>query len=129
MTSTVTIDTITHDPANDELVLYLVEDGPWPASEEDWRACIRSIQDRILSAVEIAVDGGLTTRYPDSVGKGVRIQIDSPAGCPAPLEELVEAVARFLREDPSYAAAIEKSLHIRSLRVVTGTEMGRFGGR
>jgi hypothetical protein len=125
----VNIDLITEDPGSGEFVMYLVEDGPWPTSDSDWNLRLRSIQDRIFSAADVAIDGLLAEKYPDSSGSPVRIQIDSPSGCPSKLEALVEAVRTFFREDPSYSAAINNSSHIAGIRVVTGKEMGRFQGQ
>jgi hypothetical protein len=122
----VTIDLVTHDPATDEYVLYLVEDGPWPVREAEWKPHLKAIQDRILSAIDIAIDGQLANRYPDSVRKGIRVQIDSPHGCPEPLEKLIAAIKGFLRTDPSYLEAITGSSFFRGLRVITGKQLGRF---
>ena len=126
MSERVTIDHVTQDPRTDEFVLYLVDDGPWPDVESEWKARLKAIQDRVLAAADVAIDGHLAARYPDSMGKAVRIQIDSPAGSPGRLEELVSALKRFLREDESYASATAASKFIRGLRLVTGKELGRF---
>lgn len=126
MTTPVTIDLITEDHKNGEWVLYLVEDGPWPTVDSEWRSYLMRIQQRVLAAVDIAVDGHLAAKYPDSQGCEVRIQVDSPSGSPKRLDELIEALKRFLGSDPVYSKAIEDSGNIRGLRVVTGREMGRF---
>lgn len=126
MPRAVTVDLVTHDEKSGEFVLYLVEDGPWPFDEAGWRECLAAIQERILSVADVAIDGLLARQYPDSAGKAVRIQIDSPSGCPRQLTTLIEAVRRFLSEDESYAAGVASSPQIRGLRVVTGQEIGRF---
>ena len=126
MSEKVTIDLVTHDPHSDEFVLYLVEDGPWPTRESEWKECLKGIQDRILAAADAAIDGHLAQKYPDSVGKSIRIQVDSPNGCPDRVDNLVAAVKTFLNHDPSYISTIGASPHIRGLRVVTAKEMGRF---
>lgn len=126
MSKAVTIDLVTYDQVHDEFVLYLVEDGPWPHDEADWTSCLSGIQDRIFSAADVAIDGHLTEKYPDSAGKAIRIQVDSPGGCPIPLEDLVASVGRFLGNDQAYASAIRSSPKIRGIRVVTGKQMGRF---
>ena len=126
MPVSVKIDLVTHDPASDEFVLYLVEDVPWPESEEEWQLRLKAIQDRVLAAADVAIDGHLAGKYPDSIGKSVRIQVDSPLHYQERVTELISDVDRFLVEDPSYAKAVRSSRHIRGIRVVTGTEMGRF---
>jgi hypothetical protein len=126
VSESLTADLVTYDQGNDEYVLYLVEDGPWPHDEAEWRARLSGIQGRILSAADVAIDGHLAEKYPDSRGRKVRIQVDSPAGSPNQLEDLVGAVERFLREDPAYSEAIKNSGQIQGLRVVTGKQLGRF---
>jgi hypothetical protein len=44
----VEIDLITEDSPNEEYVLYLVEDGPWPTKELDWKPTLKSIQDQSI---------------------------------------------------------------------------------
>lgn len=122
----VTVDIVTDDPANDEVVLYLVEDGPWPADEASWTERLRPVQDRLYDAVDAAVDGHLAARFPDTHGKKLRIQVDSPGGCPIRLQQLVERFRRALTEGRDYREAIRRSDFISGLRVVTGHEMGRF---
>src|SRR5262245_19851706 len=126
MSKRVTINHITHDPRTDEFVLYLVEDGPWPSAESGWETRLKAIQDRVLDAADVAINGYLAAKYPDAVGNGVRIQVDSPFGSPQQLDELVCALKCFLVEDESYATAIANSKSIRGLRLVTGKEIGRF---
>jgi len=126
MTASVTIDLITYDGANDEFVLYLVEDGPWPTEQAARKVLLKAIQDRVLSAADAAIDGAVSGEYPDAMNKAVRIQIDSPSGSPEDLDRLVSAIREFISTDPTYVGAIAGSPHIRGLRVVTGKELGRF---
>src|SRR5437867_948264 len=126
--ATVSIDLITYDGAHDEFALYLVEDGPWAAEEKERKAQLKVIGDRVLFAVDAAVDGVVSRNYPDALNKAIRIQVDSPHGSPEDLDRLVTAIREFLRTDATYSAAIAGSRYIRGLRVVTGKVMGRFGG-
>lgn len=121
-----TVDFVTYDPHSDEFVLYLVEDGPWPSTDDEWRNCLKEIQDHILDVVDSAVDGGVAKRFPDSKGRPIRIQVDSPHGAPIQLEELIAAVCRFLSDDREFRTAIDESAHIKGLRLVTGKQLGRF---
>jgi hypothetical protein len=122
----VTLDLVTYDGANDEYVLYLVEEAPWPESGDGWHRRLKMIQDRILAAVDVAVDGLFAGKYPDSRGKAIRVQIDSPSGCPDQLAQLVSAVSEFVTKDASYVQAIAGSEFVTRLRIVTGAQMGRF---
>ena len=83
----VTINFVTTDLKDGELVLYLVEDGPWPTVEAEWELKLKRIQDRILDTVQAVLDGPVLAKYPHAAGKRVRIQVDSPQGCPEPLAD------------------------------------------
>jgi len=121
----VKIDLITHDAANDEFVLYLVEDGPWPDSKSEWRECLLKIQNRIFDAIDVAVEGHLAVKYPESSGKKIRVQIDSPHGVPPHLKELVFKIRQYLESEQG-RSAVAQSRFIKGLRVVLGHELGRF---
>jgi hypothetical protein len=126
MKTILVIDTITYDPSNDEYVLYLVEDGEWPTDDEGWNECLRRIQNRIFDALDTVVDGHLLKQYPDSIGKTVRIQIDSPHGTPEPLHDLVLKIKDYIMNNVEYQEALTLSAFVRDIRIVTGAEMGRF---
>jgi len=123
----VTIDIVTQDPVNDEVVMYLVDDGPWPDDDAGWIERLRPIQEWLYGAADAAIDGHLAARYPDMRGKKVRIQVDSPSGCPPQLESLVQRFQQALAESHDYREAVLRSEFISGLRVVTGHQMGRFG--
>lgn len=122
----IAIDFVTHDPAHDEFALYFVEDGPWNLDNSMEENSLRQIQDKVFDAMDAAIDGGLATALPDSLGKKVRIQIDSPSGCPDLLQELVTKINEYIQGTAEYASAINHSTFIAGLRVVTGKSMGRF---
>jgi hypothetical protein len=123
---TAKIDLITETPDTGEFALILVEDGPWPSEETGWRECLSRIQHRIYDAIDIAVDGHLAAKYPESKGRSVRVQIDSPSGLPPSLEKLVVNMREHIEADADYSSAVKKSQFIDGLRIVTGHEMGRF---
>jgi hypothetical protein len=126
---TLKVDLVTQDPSSGELVVYLVEDGPWPASPDQMNARLREIQDRLYLALDAAIDGQIAQRFPNARGRAIRIQVDSPSGCPAELQRLVERFRALVAEDSEYGRAIRDSVHLGSLRVLTGAELGRFNGR
>ena len=123
---TVDINHVTEDPNNGELVLYLVEDGPWSTGEAMLIEQLQRIEKRILDAAEGAATGCLADVFPDSMGAKVRIQVDSPHGAPPALDVLISELRRFLCVDPKYSELIRMSKFISALRLVTGKEMGRF---
>jgi hypothetical protein len=128
MPSEVRIDLISYDPMDDEFALYLLEDGPWPQKGSAWKKCLSRIQSRVFDAIDTAVDGHLASRYPDSSGKKVRVQVDSPQRLPLEVSDLIARIREHIAKDNVYKAAIARSPFIKGLRITTGHEMGRFGG-
>ena len=126
MSERATADMVTHDPKTDELVLYLIEDGPWPESDSDYGGVLKSIQDKILDLVDASIDGGIAAIYPESVGKQIRIQVDSPKGCPQQLDNLIRNLGKYLVTSEEYGSALKNSAFLTGLRVVSGHMMGRF---
>jgi hypothetical protein len=129
MTVTITVDRVAVDHRLNEYVLYFVEDGPWQGDAEGLSAQLLAIQDRVLSAVDAAIDGGLAKLYPDSVGMNVRVQVDSPHGCPQRLQDLVDALQSHVKTDATYASALRDSEYVSAIRIVTGHQLGRFAPR
>lgn len=121
-----TVDLLTTDPLRGEAVLYLVEEAPWPEDDTGWRSRLRVLQDRLYAAIDAAVDGHLAGRFPDLRGRPVRIQVDSPSGCPAQLSAFVTRFAEALVGPGEYRDAIAKSEFVSGVRIVTGDQMGRF---
>ena len=74
MSHRVTIDLVTYKPDTDKFIIVLVEEGPW--AENQVRDNLERLQDRLYNCVDVAVDGHLATKYPDSRGKGVVIRLD-----------------------------------------------------
>jgi hypothetical protein len=122
----VTLDIVSTDPVHGEGVVHLVEEGPWPEDDSGWNARLRELQDRLYNAVDAVVDGHLAGKFPDLHGKPVRIQIDSPSGCPARLQAFVRTFGEALAHPGEYREAIASCVFVSGLRVVTGHEMGRF---
>jgi hypothetical protein len=121
-----TIDFITETPETGEFALILVEDGPWPNKDANWNECLSRIQNRIYDAIDIAIDGHLAAKHPNSKGRSVRVQIDSPSGLPPALAKLVARMKEHIEKDAEYSKAIKQSRFVQNLRISTGHEMGRF---
>jgi hypothetical protein len=123
MMSQVTINFITEDSANDEYVLYLVEEGPWFPSQIEER--MRSLQERIYNAVDAAMDGHVAAKCPDSKGRRVRVQVDCHDDPPPDVDEMVTRINDFVGGDEQYQRDVSGSCFVRALRVVTRSQMGR----
>jgi len=80
-----TVDLITHDPKRDQFVLIIVHSGAWDGSadEED------SLLQKLNSYLHFALDGELTRRYPQAMGKNIRLQIDGTSGPPPNIINLI----------------------------------------
>jgi len=126
MGESLTINHVTEDPSNSEIVLYLIEDGPWPDDGAAWTEVIGRIKRRILVAADLVIDGMFAEKFPDSVGKKFRIQVDCPSGTPPEIQELVTSVSDIFANHQVYADAIRQSQFVSALRAVTGAELGRF---
>jgi hypothetical protein len=80
------IDMVALDRAG-EYVLIMVEDRPWTGAA----AQVHQLRDKINTYALFALDGGMVSRYPDSEGKPVRIQLEcrtAPTGAIARLIDL-----------------------------------------
>lgn len=118
----VLIDIISEDTKQKEWALYLVENGPWKRAEVEDR--LRELQDRIYDAVDVALNGLLAAKYPESKGKKIRIQVDSYDRAPPDLAIVVRGIARHIRKDPDYQRDIRKSEFVKGIRIVSMAQNG-----
>jgi hypothetical protein len=112
-TQRVKIDVVTEHPATGVFALILVETGPWKAGTED--AELRRIQARLYDCVDVAVDGHLAATYPKSLGRPVRIQLDTydiPEGLVRPF---FDRFAEHVRTWPEVQQAIQAKHNVTSL--------------
>jgi hypothetical protein len=119
----VTFDIVASHPEHGEAIVYLVEDGPWPEDDAGWNTRLHELQDRLYNAVDAVVDGQLASRFPELQGKPVRVQVDSPRGCPERVQDFVRRFGEALRAPGEYRDAIAGSEFVNGLRVVTGCDM------
>ena len=71
--SEVTIDLVTERP-DGRFAMILVEQGPWTGDRDKH---LRMLQDRLYDYVDVAIDGHLAKRFPESSGRGIVIRIDA----------------------------------------------------
>lgn len=112
----VKVDFFTLDEAHEEYVMYLVEEGPWLPDDMPLR--LSALQERIYSAVDVAIDGHLGKEHPESMGMKVRIQVDLHDDAPPDIETLVRRLSDHIAKNPEYLADVAKSPYLRGLRVV-----------
>jgi hypothetical protein len=111
-----TIDIVTDDPNNDEIVLYLVEESPWDDSPIEDR--LKKIQERIYNTVDVVIDGQFSTKYPDSKGRKIRIQIDCYDPPSDQISKLVEGLSSFVKDNEEYQSAISLKGNAESIRII-----------
>jgi hypothetical protein len=120
--ATITLDLIADDPKNDEFVIYLVENGPW---EGDPRQRLQALQKRLYDAFDVVTEGVLASKYPESKGRRIRIQVDSHKSPPETTLNLVRKFATYIYENDEYRMAIRESPFVADVCVVNGTDIGR----
>ena len=118
----ISFDLITEDPKNNEFVVYLVETGPWSDASNER---LEKLQGRLYNALEVVVEGALASKYPESKGRRIRIQVDSHNSPPETMLNLVREFAAFIHESNEYQKAIRKSPFVTDVRVVYGSDLGR----
>jgi len=122
------VELVTHDEEHQEYVVYLVEDREPPKQNAALVSHLKRIQDRLFDCIDTVVKGQFAKQFPLSHGKRIRIQIDSPIHYSVEVADLICAVRQFIATDLTYLQAIQSSPYLESLRIVSGHEMGRFGG-
>ena len=117
------IDLITRDDANNEFVLYIIEEGPWEGRPVDeW---LQLIEARINNAIEIASDGYLAAKFPSSRGGAVRIQVDLYNNPPLEAELFVSKMSIIIEENVEAMTRIREMGNVSRIRLVTRSMMGR----
>jgi hypothetical protein len=106
-----TINLITVRP-DGTFVLRLVEDGPWANPIDDE---LHRLQERIYNCVDIAIDGHLASKYPESNGKPVVIRLDSYATPYEPVQEFFQAFVEHIANSPEIQRDICLKRFISSL--------------
>lgn len=118
----ITFNLITDDPKNDECVVYLVEAGPW---SDALHMRLEKLQVRLHDAFDAVVDGALASKYPETKGRRIRIQVDCHNSPPETVLDLVRKFAAFIHDDKEYQKAIKESPFVADVRVVNGSDVGR----
>jgi hypothetical protein len=109
----VTIDLITHRPKDDKYEMILVEEGPWPDGEIIPK--LRELQERLYNYVDVAVDGQLASKYPDSKGKGVVIRLECYDTPEDVLANFYDRFSKHVMNSPEIQEDIRSKLFIKSL--------------
>jgi len=106
------IDLVTYDPKRKAHILIAVEQGPWT---DDTTAHLQRLQDRLYDYVVIAVDGLLATKYPESFGKSVIIQLDCYDVPRIAVEQFFFSFSEHVHASKEIQAAIKHHGHIKEI--------------
>ena len=100
--------------------MVIVEEGPWRDAVE---VQLGRVQDRLYGCIDAALDGQLASKYPESQGKKIVIQLDCYN---LPRDEVAEFFERFssgVLETASYRVALNKSRFVRGISFELNFEM------
>lgn len=89
------IDLITLDSKNNEVVLIMVERRPWGTSADQ----LLELQAKINSYLAFALDGEMRKKLPESVGRSIRIQLDTESEPDADTWHFIDVVKEKLQEE------------------------------
>jgi hypothetical protein len=88
----------------DAVELFIVQDAPWTGSD----AQLQSFQDKVQTYVAYAVDGQMTTAYPETQGLPWRIVLHAQTGPPD--RRTAEAIAALSARLPEHGGEFETRL-------------------
>ena|ERR1700722_12733453 len=103
------IDLVTYDPKRDAHILVAVETGDGSTDS------LRRLQERLHDYVDIAVDGFLAQKYPESRGKSVVIRLDCYDMPRETCEQFFFRFAEFVHSSREIQAAIAEHGHIKDI--------------
>lgn len=107
-----TIDLIT-TATDGTYILGLVEEGPWGRKRAETQ--LRRIQQRLYDAIDVAIDGHLAARYPESRGRAVVIRLTCYDTPDEPVREFFDAFVTHARTDPEIQHALQAGGWVKSL--------------
>ena len=109
------VDLVSENKDGSEFSLHLIEGDPWDDTEMPTK--LRRIQDRIYDAIDIALDGKLAQKYPDSKGKLVNIVVRLQGKYPRQAVELVTGLNKLIISSGEYQAEIAKSSFVSGILI------------
>jgi hypothetical protein len=107
----VTVDALAKDP-DGSFLLCFAEEGPW---ESDEVTRLRAIQNTLYDYFDVAVDGHLAERYPETSGKRIVIRVDTYGTPPGTVADFVAKFAEHIASSGEHQEAIRSSPHVASI--------------
>ena len=88
------IDLVNIDPTKDFVTLVIVQDAPWPKGQ----ALLQALVSKVNTYMSFARLGTMTTQYPESAGKKVRLQLMSHMKLNAEVKTAVKNLGAALKK-------------------------------
>lgn len=106
------VDFVVGGATSDEWRLVLVEEEPWldPIDVE-----LRRIQDRLYDCLDVILDGHLTERFPEALGKRVVVQLDCYDLRREKVEAFFESFASSVFLQGDYRLALERQKYVQDI--------------
>jgi hypothetical protein len=106
------VDFVAQGAREGEWKMVLVEEGPWSGSID---VQLRRVQDRLYGAVDAALEGRLSEKFPESKGKAIIVQLDAYN---LPRDEVSEFFDRFSKgilSLPDYQQALNGNAFVKGI--------------
>ena len=105
------VDFIAKSETTDTWRMVLVEDGPW--SEIDVE--LTRLQNRLYDCVDAALDGQLSQKFPETLGKNILIQLDGYNLPEEKISQFFNAFANNVMLIDDYANALERNEYVKAI--------------
>jgi hypothetical protein len=106
------VDFVARQSAGGVWKLVLVEQGPWIGSLTD---NLSRVQERLYDCIDIALDGKLAQRFPESKGKPLIVQLDCYDLPRSEVEEFFVEFSSGVLELDDYKKALDHSPFVESI--------------
>ena len=105
------VDFVARGDSEGQWKLVLVEEGPWKNAEAE----LRRVQDRLYNCIEAAIDGQIATRFPETSGGFMTIQLHGYNLPPVPIQAFWQSFSAQVLTLPEYSEALKASDHVSSI--------------
>ena len=95
-------------------LMILVEQGPWERNEISDE--LSRIQNRLYDSVDAAIDGQLATKFPETFGKIIQVQLDGYNLPEIEISEFFKSFSENIFKIQDYSLALENSKHVSGIK-------------
>ncbi|WP_130619121.1 hypothetical protein [Dyella amyloliquefaciens] len=109
----VVVDVIAVGEEPDEWQMVLVEAGPW---EGETITHLKRIQARMYGCVDAALDGQLSAKFPDAIGKWVLIVLDCYGGPQNEIQRFFDRFSDGVFSIDDYRKSLQEQAFVQGIR-------------